>query len=124
MTKRILAVSLCVLGLSAAAVAPSSADVRINASVSSGPARISFESEPDVVVVPGSSVYYYEAPEYDVFRYGRYWYVDRGGTWYRANSYRGPFTVVRVSSVPRSVIVVPASYHRHDNGKHKGWHKH
>jgi len=121
MRKRILAVCLCVIGLSAAGVRPSESGVSLN--VSSGSSNIHFSTEPEVVVVPGSTVYYYEAPQYDVFRYGRYWYVDRGGMWYRARSYQGPFTVVRVDYVPRAIMVVPASYHRHDNGKHKGWYK-
>ena len=39
--------------------------------------------------------------EYDMYRYGRYWYVDHGGYWYRARNYAGPFTFVEYSRFPR-----------------------
>jgi hypothetical protein len=50
----------------------------------------------------------------DAFRYGRFWYVNRGDYWYRARFYRGPFVVVDVRSVPRSIFYVPrARWHRY-----------
>ena len=125
MRKFFVAVSLCILGSSVFAGVPkASADVQINANIQSGHTGIYFSNQPDVVIVPGTRVYYYEAPSYDVFRYGNAWYVDRAGVWYRSSSYRGPFVQVSYTRVPRQVIVVPADYHRHDNGLHKGWYKH
>jgi hypothetical protein len=125
MRKLLVVASLCILGSSIAAGVPkASAEVQINANVHTGHSTISFETEPDVVVVPGTRVYYYEAPSYDVFRYGSGWWVDRGGVWYRASSYRGPFLQVSYQRVPHQVIMMPAEYHRHDNGLHKGWAKH
>lgn len=125
MTKRTLAVTLCALAL--ASVTPvlpaNAADVRVN--VNTRGSSIFFDSEPEVIVIPNSRVYYYRAPEYDVYRYNRMWYVNRGGVWYRASTYQGPF--VRINAAPRSVIVVPSQYRRwevkHDNGKHRGWRK-
>ena len=124
MKKRVLIASLCVLGFSVLAGSHSaSAEVRVNASITSGHSAIYFANEPDVVIVPGSRVYYYEAPSYDVYRYGNTWWVDRGGVWYRAASYRGPFVRASFERVPRQIVVVPVEYHRHDNGLHRGWEK-
>jgi hypothetical protein len=124
MKKLLVVASLCILGASVAAGIPNaSAEVQINANIHTGHSSISFEQEPDVVVVPGTRVYYYEAPSYDVYRYGSAWWVDRGGVWYRSASYRGPFVQVTFQRVPHQVIVIPAEYHRHDNGWHRGWEK-
>ena len=125
MRKLLVVASLCILGSSLALGIPkASAEVQVNANIRTGHSSISFESEPDVVIVPGTRVYYYEAPSYDVFRYGNAWWVDRGGVWYRSASYRGPFIQVSFQRVPHQVIVVPAEYHHHDNGLHRGWEKH
>jgi hypothetical protein len=124
MMKRILIASLSLLGSSVLAGSHSaSAEVRVNASITSGHSAIYFENQPDVVIVPGSRVYYYEAPSYDVYRYGNTWWVDRGGVWYRATSYHGPFARVSFERVPHQIVVVPVEYHRHDNGLHRGWEK-
>src|SRR5881397_3801447 len=52
-----------------------------------------FYDEPDVVVVPGTRVYYVR--------------------WYRARNYRGPWIYVGYRSVPRDVGYVPYRYRRH-----------
>ena len=72
-----------------------------------------FHKEPDLVVVPESRVYYVRDYNYDVYRYGSYWYFIDDGYWYRARSYRGPFIHISASSVPRSVRYVPVKYRRH-----------
>src|SRR2546426_12519768 len=45
-----------------------------------------FRDEPRVVVVPGTRVYYMSDYDYDIYRYGRYWYYNYDGGWY--GSYR------------------------------------
>ena len=77
---------------------------------------IVFRSEPDVVLVPATKVYYVRDYDSDLYRYGRYWYFVEGGYWYRARSWRGPFVHVHVNSVPRSVRTVPVNYRRNWNG--------
>jgi hypothetical protein len=72
-----------------------------------------FHKEPDLVVVPESRVYYVRDYDYDVYRYGSYWYFIDDGYWYRARTYRGPFVHISSSSVPRSVRYVPVKYRRH-----------
>lgn len=68
---------------------------------------------PDVVVVPGTEVYYVENSDYDIYRYGRFWYYNADGGWYRSRSYRGPWIYVGYESVPRQIAYVPMSYRRH-----------
>ena len=75
--------------------------------------EVQFRSEPDVVVVPSTRVYYVRDYNYDVYRYGSYWYFIDDGYWYRARTWRGPFVHVGYNSVPRSIRVVPVKYRRH-----------
>lgn len=72
-----------------------------------------FAHEPDIVVVPETRVYYVRNCDYDLYRYGSYWYYSYDGGWYRARSHRGPFVYVSYRSVPRAVYTVPVKYRRH-----------
>jgi hypothetical protein len=90
-------------------------DVSINLRIGDpyrGP-RLVFHDEPDIVVVPGTRVYYVRDYDYDIYRYGSYWYYNHDGNWYRARRYNGPFVYVGYRSVPRAVTYVPVKYRRH-----------
>ena len=82
------------------------------------PPAIVFHREPRVVVVPGSTVYVLEDDcDYDVFRYGVFWYVINDGYWYRARTHRGPFMAVSARYVPSAISNVPTKYwRRHPHG--------
>jgi hypothetical protein len=107
---------LLAAGLSVAAAAPGeagvSADLNIRLGTRPAPVVV-FEREPDVVLVPSTRVYYVGGLDYDLFRYGQFWYINDGGYWYRARNYRGPFGQIRFESVPRQVVYVPDRFHRH-----------
>jgi len=96
-----------------------SADIDIHIGDRPAPVVV-FHDEPDVVLVPRSRVYYVEHDGYDLYRYGRYWYINDDGYWFRASSYRGPFLSIAVGRVPRSIVVVPAQYRRHPVHPHGG----
>jgi hypothetical protein len=95
-------------------------DVSINLRIGDpyrGP-RLVFRDEPDIVVVPGTRVYYVEDYDYDLYRYGSYWYYNYDGAWYRARRYNGPFVYVGYRSVPRAVAYVPVKYRKHWRDAH------
>jgi hypothetical protein len=99
---------------------PASASVTLNVQVRDGdpppPPAYVFDSEPEVIVVPSTRVYYVPEQDFDLYRYGRYWYINRGGWWYRAPGYRGPFQSIEYDRVPVSVLRVPPKYRRHPLG--------
>ena len=85
---------------------------------------IAFAHEPRLTVVPGSTVCVARGDcDYDVFRYGVYWYAFDAGSWYRARSYRGPFAAVSARFVPSAVVNVPSKYWRQPHGGPPGWMK-
>jgi hypothetical protein len=71
---------------------------------------LGFYDTPSLVRVPGRGVYYVQDSDFDVYRYGNYWYMNYNGDWYRAGSYRGPWIFVGYQSVPSDVYGVPTQY--------------
>jgi hypothetical protein len=119
--KRLLlaAVALATVGLAAlpaSSMAATSVGVDINIGDPYRGGALHFRSEPDVVLVPDTRVYYVRDYDYDVYRYGSYWYFIDDGRWFRARSYRGPFVYVHSTSVPRAIVSVPVRYRRHWGG--------
>src|SRR5258706_3552571 len=108
--------SLWLIALPASSMASTRVGVSINIGDPYRGAALPFRSEPDVVLVPETRVYYVRNYDYDVYRYGSYWYFIDDGRWYRARSYRGPFLCVHETSVPRSIERVPVRYRRHWGG--------
>jgi len=72
-----------------------------------------WRGEAQIVMVPGTRVYYVGDSDYDIYRYGRYWYMYADGGWYRSRSYRGPWIYVGYRVVPREISYVPYRYRRH-----------
>ena len=97
---------------SALGIARADVDVHVNLGIPPPPVVV-YEHEPEVVLVPRTRVYYAPSPEYDMFRYGDDWYVNRDGYWYRSRSYRGPFAFVEYDHVPRAIVLAPPKFHRH-----------
>jgi hypothetical protein len=83
--------------------------------------RLYFRQRPQMVVVPGTRVYYVDDPNTNVYRYGRFYYANEGGRWYRSRDYRGPWIYVRARSVPRAIYAVPADYRRGWRGDYNYW---
>jgi len=68
--------------------------------------------EPRLVVVPGTPVYEAPALQYNYFYYNGGYYLYRGGDWFWATSYNGPWTVISIAQVPRPILRVPAEHYR------------
>jgi hypothetical protein len=73
---------------------------------------VQYRSEPDIVLVPRTRVYYVRNYDRDLYRYGNMWYLVDDGYWYRSRSYRGPFIRVSLRTVPREIYSVPTRYRR------------
>jgi hypothetical protein len=107
-----------VLLLATQASAATNVGIRIDIGNAPPPPVVVVREEPRVVMVPQSRVYVVEDDAYghDCFQYGVWWYIHSDGWWYRARSWRGPFTVVESRYVPAAVVKVPPRYWRHPHG--------
>ena len=75
--------------------------------------RLAFVQQPDIVVIPGTRVYYVEDTSYDLYRYGPYWYYYYDGGWYRSRDYDGPFYFISYQTIPGPIRYVPVQYRHH-----------
>lgn len=72
-----------------------------------------FSTQPRMVRVSDTDVYYIrDASDYDVYEFEGTWYLNDGGNWYRAGSWRGPFVTINATVLPQEIATVPASYRR------------
>ncbi|HEV8480689.1 MAG TPA: hypothetical protein VGR66_07820 [Candidatus Eisenbacteria bacterium] len=96
----------------AAPATPADAAVSANINLSFGNTpRYYFARQPRTILIPDTRVYYVSGmDDYDMFQCDGMWYIDDGGYWYRAPSYRGPFVSVSYASVPTVIMNVPSAY--------------
>lgn len=76
---------------------------------------------PQLVVVPGTPVYYAPAVPHNYFFYGGQYYLFQNGAWYLAPAYNGPWAPIAVEYVPRPILAVPVPYYKAPPGH---WKKH
>jgi hypothetical protein len=116
--RRILLVSSLLVGLVAFGSKPAKAAISADINIHVGDrAPVGyFYSEPRGYLIPDYNVWYYQNSSYDMYRYGNVWYMNDGGYWYSARSWRGPFVGIRFESVPSRIVRVPTRYHRETRG--------
>lgn len=92
--------------------------VSINLGNAPPPPVVVVQHAPRTVWLAEQRVYVANDPDYndDYFQCGAYWYVFRNDYWYRARSWRGPYSVIDTRYVPHSIMVVPARHWRHPHG--------
>jgi len=123
--------SFLVLSLAAGLMgpAPAHADVSIGINVAVPAPPPVVVTAPQLVVVPGSSVYYAPGVSYNLFVFGGRYYSFHEGAWFYSPTGRGGWTVVAPERVPRPVLSVPVTYYKippgharkmHDDGGHPG----
>ena len=78
---------------------------------------------PQVVIVPGSAVYYAPGVGFNLFVYGGRYYSFHNGVWFYSRRHSGPWKTLPAERVPRPVRVVPVKYYRVPPGhaKRRDW---
>lgn len=115
-TTRILAACAFLSLLAMPALAATDISVRLNLGNAPPPPRIYVQHAPRTVWLPEARLSVVRDPDFDgdYFQVGGYWYVYQSNYWYRARSWRGPFTVIDERYVPQSVTMVPERHWRHN----------
>lgn len=112
--------------------------VSLNVNIGPPPAFVTYPS--DLVLIPGTAIYFVPVGGVDIFFYDGYWWSHRGPRWYRAYSPDGPWAVIGPRYVPGPLYRVPYNYrtvYRHghrvpfghwervrDQHRHGGWNDH
>ena len=63
--------------------------------------------ETELIVIPGTYIYYLSVDEDDIFFFRGYWWWCQKNRWYRASSYSGPWTAVSLRYVPVELTKLP-----------------
>lgn len=95
--------SLLFLGFSGQSMAR--VDIRVNVPP---PPVFAFSAPPELVVIPGTYVYYDPDVDFDLFFYAGDWYRPYRGYWYRSVSYDGPW--VYAGRPPSVLVNLPPDY--------------
>ena len=106
------AVAMLCLGGTATA-----SDVKIN--IGLGVPPIVLTAPPQLVVVPGTPVYYAPDVSANLFFYKGRYYTVANGVWAMAPAYTGPWAVIQIGQVPAPVVAVPIEYYKIPPGQLK-----
>jgi hypothetical protein len=113
---RVLMVAAAVAMLFSGASATAS-DVKIN--IGLGVPPLVLTAPPQLVVVPGTPVYYAPDVSANLFFYKGRYYTVANGVWAMAPAYTGPWAVIQIGQVPAPVVAVPAEYYKIPPGQLK-----
>jgi hypothetical protein len=106
------AVAILLSGASARA-----SDVKIN--IGLGVTPLVLTAPPQLVVVPGTPVYYAPDISANLFFYKGRYYSVANGVWSRAPAYSGPWAVIQIGQVPAPIVAVPVEYYKIPPGQLK-----
>lgn len=87
------------------------ADVNIHVGIATPPPAVVLSVQPQVVMVPGTPVYYAPDAGINLFFYSGRWYRRHDDCWYRASHHNGPWVYVPASRVPSSFTRIPGNYY-------------
>jgi hypothetical protein len=77
---------------------------------------------PQLVVIPGTAVYYAPEVPANYFSYKGRYYTVANDAWFTAPAYDGPWAVITIRQVPPPLLAVPVEYYKIPPGhlKQKG----
>ena len=82
---------------------------------------INMPAYPQLVLVPGSPVYYAPRASANFFFYDDLYWVYRSDNWYSSSWYNGPWQSVEPDYVPLFVLRVPVRYYRQPPAYFRSW---
>lgn len=90
---------------------PATAQVSVSVSIPGVSIGIHQPAYPDLVLVPGSPVYYAPQAQVNYFFYDGLYWVFQDDNWYVSSWYNGPWDMVEPDDVPLFVLRVPVQYY-------------
>ncbi|MBI4849703.1 MAG: hypothetical protein HY808_14230 [Nitrospirae bacterium] len=95
-----------------------SADAEVNVNINIGPPPVfAIPAPPEVIVIPGTYVYFVPDIDVDIIFYHGYWYRPHRDHWYRAGSYNGPWDYIVRERMPVVILNLPPDF-RHKPPRH------
>jgi len=104
-----------------AGVMPASAQVGFEISLPNVSIGINLPIYPELVLLPGSPVYYAPRADSNYFFYDGLYWVYKDDQWYSSDWYNGPWQQVSPQYVPLFILRVPVRYYRRPPAYFHGW---
>jgi hypothetical protein len=89
------------------AAAPAHSEVSVNINI--GPPMV-VQQAPEMVVVPGSLVYFAPGVNVELFFFRGYWWSRNENRWFRSREYKGPWKGMEGRRVPVEIVRLPPRY--------------
>lgn len=100
---------------------PAAAQVGVEVSLPGVSIGINLPIYPELVLLPGSPVYYAPRTNANYFFYDGLYWVYNDDNWYSSDWYNGPWQTVGPQSVPLFVLRIPVRYFRRPPAYFRGW---
>jgi hypothetical protein len=98
---------------------PEDAQGKVNLNINIGSPPVVVAEPAEVVLIPGSGVYFVADAGPDLFFHEGFWWSHRGDRWFRSRVYSGPWIGVERRYVPVQVVRVPRDYRvRYGKARH------
>jgi hypothetical protein len=104
-----------------AGLSPAHAQVGFEIGLPSVSIGINLPIYPELVLLPGSPVYYAPRANSNYFFYDGLYWVYNDDNWYSSDWYNGPWQMVGPQYVPLFVLRVPVRYYRRPPAYFRGW---
>ncbi len=115
--KALLAFPILLAVLASGSPAFARSEFGVNLNINLGPPPVLVAPPEDLVLIPGTAVYFIPGVSADIFFFDGYWWAPRGPGWYRAYSPNGPWVIVDARVVPGPLFRIPRDYrvvYRHE----------
>ncbi len=108
--KALFAFPILAAVLASGAPASAHSDFGVNLNINLGPPPVYAAPPSELVLIPGTGIYFVPGVSADIFFYDGYWWSPRGPRWYRGYSPRGPWYAIGPRVVPGPLYRVPRDY--------------
>ena len=119
MKRRLIAATLLFLPFTPLFATGVCAEVNLSIGINLPMAGIPVSTSPDVVVIPGTYVYFVPSAQEDLFFYHGYWYRPHKNRWYRSADYNGGWVIISFDNMPSPVRDINPGFRRVPPGHEK-----
>jgi len=108
--KRHLIAALFILPAIPVFATNASAELGMSVAINLPGVGIAISSSPEVMVIPGTYVYFAPDADDDLFFYHGYWYRTHKDKWYRSAEHDKGWVVISFGNVPSPILHVPPGF--------------
>ncbi len=110
MKRHLIAAMLFLLPFTALSASKAPAEVNLSIGINLPLQGVAAFSSPEVMVIPGTYVYFIPDAREEIFFYRGYWYRPYKNGWYRSDNHNNGWVLISIEMIPAAVRKVPEGY--------------